>query len=297
MAEHPVDLSPISAAIHHGCMGLPQELIDYIMDMLHDDIRALKACSLTCKAMFASSRHLVHQRLCLTVRNNQRVLTREEKSRHREGDHRDMDLRFLSFMGEHGFLQYTRRVYIRDPIRFNPDTLLPHMSHFKSLDRVHTLTFEGFDAISWANHHQTCFAHFYPTLTSLTLSRPHSQYRDLVEFILQFPNLQNLCLEWLRAGDQTQPDPSVPIIVDQFPPFRGHLRLAFGAEIGWLADFARDFRNRIRFRSVEIEADFFGDGVQYYILHLCACALRNLTISFPGLGTYRSSFLSLHVAE
>ena len=272
-------------------MGLPQELIDKIMDMLHNDVRALKACSLTCKAMFGSTRHLVHQSLYLTVRTNQSILTREEKSRYRAGDYHDVNLRFLSFMGEHGFLQYTRRVYVRDPIRFNPDTLLPHMYHFQSLDRVHTLVFEGFDAISWANHYKTYFIHFYPTLTSLTLSRPRGRYRDLVEFVLQFQNLENLCLEWLGDGGQIQPDPSGPIIVDQFPPFRGHLRLAFGAAIGWLADFFRDFQNRISFRSVEVEAGFFGDGVQYYILNLCPDMLENLTIVFPGKGMHQLSFL------
>ena len=40
-------------------MILPTELVDYIMDILRDDLRALKACSLTCWAMFASTRHLI----------------------------------------------------------------------------------------------------------------------------------------------------------------------------------------------------------------------------------------------
>ena len=74
--KEPIDLSPISSAIHYGCMGLPQELVDYTMNMLHDDLRTLKACSLTCKAMFPSTQHLIHRTLCLTRQNNQSVLTR-----------------------------------------------------------------------------------------------------------------------------------------------------------------------------------------------------------------------------
>lgn len=53
MTEQFVDLNPISATIHRGCMGLPQELTNHIVDMLYDNILALSACSLTCRAMFA----------------------------------------------------------------------------------------------------------------------------------------------------------------------------------------------------------------------------------------------------
>ena len=74
--EQPVGLNLICSTINEGCMGLPQELVDHIVDTLHEDLPALKACSLTCKAMFASTRHLIHQTLCLTPRNNERVLTR-----------------------------------------------------------------------------------------------------------------------------------------------------------------------------------------------------------------------------
>ena len=42
-------------------MGLPQEVGDRIVDMLQDDGSALRACSLTCKVMFTSTRHLIHQ--------------------------------------------------------------------------------------------------------------------------------------------------------------------------------------------------------------------------------------------
>ena len=76
MEEPPVDLLGvlISTAIHQGCMGLPQEIVDRMVDILRDDLQALKACSLTCKAMFASARYLIHRVLYLTVQNNQSVL-------------------------------------------------------------------------------------------------------------------------------------------------------------------------------------------------------------------------------
>ena len=152
--EQPVGLNLICSTINGGCMGLPQELVDHIVDTLHEDLPALKACSLTCKAMFASTRHLIHQTLCLTPRNNERVLTREEeeKLRRLKQGYQDVQLRFLSYAGERGLLQYTRKIYISRCFRrvaipagaFTPDTLLPHIHHFRSLDRVHAITIEWY---------------------------------------------------------------------------------------------------------------------------------------------------------
>ena len=260
-------------------MGLPQELVDQIVDMLHDDLQALKSCSLTCKAMFASTRHLIHRVLYLTVQNNQSVLTREEgqKLLHRLGGYDDVKLRFVSYMGEHGLLRYTRRVHVRDGYMFTPGTLLPHIHHFQSLERVHTLTIDHYDAPSWVDYYNTCFVHFYPTLTSLTLSRPHSRYGPLLQFALQFPNLENLCLEWLPIKDGLIPEPTAPVIIDPSPPLRGHLRLAgYGTTSQEPVDVARELPNRFNFRTVELEA-FFGDRVQR-TLDACADTLEDLTI-------------------
>ena len=203
VAKEPVDLGLISAAIHHRCkvMGLPQELLDRIIEVLHDDLRTLKFFSLTCKAMFASTRHLIHQTLHLTPRNNQSILTLEEKFRFSRWDHHDFELRFLSHMGERGFLQYTRKVHIRMGRAFTPDILIPHLFHFQSLDRVHSLTVEYYDAILWRSHHKIFFINFYPTLTSLTLHRPFHHYRCVLQFALRFPNLENLCIEGLKNED------------------------------------------------------------------------------------------------
>ena len=278
-------------------MGLPQEVIDYILDMLYDDLRTLKACSLTCKAMFASTRHLIYQTLCLSHRNNQKVLTKEEKEelRHKKLDHRDLELRFLSYMGEHGLLQYARRIDICGLDKFTPDILLPHLHYFQSLDRIHTFVIEHYDASSWADYYTTCFVHFYPTLTSLTLCQPVGHHHLLWRFALQFPNLESLCLEWLQDQVQTQQYPPIPAIVDQFPPLRGRLRLAFGAGIQWVVQFTNNFKRGFNFQSVELESDFFGNHSQN-IINACARTLEDLTITAAGTGTLRLSYLSSSVA-
>jgi len=270
-------LTQISSAVHHGCMGLPQELIDCIADTLHDDLHTLKACSLTCKAMFASTRHLIHQTLHLTRRNNEKVLAREEVCQ--SFDYRE--LRLLSYMGECGLLKYTRQIHVRDPGTFIPDTLLPHIHYFQSLDRVHTLTIEHYDAVLWARHHKTCFVHFYPTLTSLTLSRPFGRCQELLRFAQQFPKLENLCFEWLRGERDTKPGFSIPDMILQSS--RGHLRLAFGAVIQPSEDFlhAHELQNGINFGSVEFESDFYDNHAQHMV-NTCGHSLESLSISSPG---------------
>src|ERR1700753_524234 len=106
------DLNPISTTVQHECIGLPTELVDYIMDILGDDLPALEACSLTCRAMLASTRRLLHQTLHLTPENDQSVPIQKDRLRFLKRNHNDLHLRFLSYVGECGLPQYARRVYI-----------------------------------------------------------------------------------------------------------------------------------------------------------------------------------------
>lgn len=75
-AEQPVDLGLISAAIHYDCMGLPQELVDHIMEMLHYDLRALNACFVD---LYASTLRLIRRTLSLNPWSDQSVLALKEK--------------------------------------------------------------------------------------------------------------------------------------------------------------------------------------------------------------------------
>jgi hypothetical protein len=279
--QKPVDLSLISSGVHYGCMGLPQELVDHIMDMLRGDFRTLTACSLTCKAMFVSTRHHIHHTLRLIVRKNMSFLAQGERIRY------DAELRYMSFLGERGLLHYTRQVYIRIPGRFTPHALLPHLHYFQSLDRVHTLTIEHYYPITWANHFETCFSHFYPTLTSLTLRFPLGYYRLLLQFALQFPKLENLCLEWHE--ERTDPDLTLPFITNKSPPLRGHLRLVgIDTVVKLPMDFLRELPNGINFRSVELE-EYFGRTAQD-LVDGCARTLEDLTITTNGAGKRKLPF-------
>ena len=280
----PVDLNLIVNTIHHGCMGLPQELVDYTMEMLHDDIQALKACSLTCKAMFVSTRHLVHQTLYLTTRNIESTLTQEKNSRNRRRDSRDFSryLRFLSEMGERGLLRYPRQVHISTYHTFSPKLLQPYLHLFQSLDQVHTLTIERDKATVWIPHHKAYFAHFYPTLTSLTIRFPVDPYRHILQFALQFPNLENLCIETYLGP--AGPNLVAPAIIEKYPPLSGCLRLV-GTDtvLMWSDSFAKECARGVNFRSVELE-DFSKQNPQR-ILNACARTLENFAVGFSEAST------------
>ena len=45
---------------------LPQEIVDHIMFMLGNDLNSLKACALTSKTLFLSTRPLIHREIHLT---------------------------------------------------------------------------------------------------------------------------------------------------------------------------------------------------------------------------------------
>ena len=275
-----VDLNVLSAGVYYGCMGLPQELVDQVMDVLYDDLQTLRACSLTCRAMFASTRRLIHQTLHLTRREYHEgyILLGSEPEN-------IAGLNFVSYVAECDLLRYTRRIHIHDSCNFTPGTMLPHLHHFQSLDRVHALTIEGYHAITWANHHNPLFTHLRHTLTSLTLSHPFGHCQLVVQFVLQFPNLENLCLEQPR-GQHIGQYVVIPVIIDQFPPLRGHLRLV-GPEAGLvglrLIEFTRELGKEINFRSVEIEDCLCPPR----ILNDCASTIEDLIIAPDWFGTRR----------
>jgi len=121
------------------------------------------------------------------------------------------------------------------------------------------ITIERFDCNVWASRCECYFAHFYPTLTSRTLRYPRG-YRRVFKFALQFPNLENLSLEWMDGN--VGRGLAAPAIGDQPSLPRGHLRLAHvgGADWEWV-NLDRELRNGFNFRSLELE-DSFGDHGQ-----------------------------------
>ena len=62
LGSRPIRPPPQTPPVHHP-MVLPPELLDHIVDYLHDDRQALRNCSLTCRALVASARFHLFQRV------------------------------------------------------------------------------------------------------------------------------------------------------------------------------------------------------------------------------------------
>ena len=62
----PVTLK-IAKTFPTGWKGLPQDLVDKILAYLEDNFRSLVSCSKSCKALFCSTRPLIHRTLCLST--------------------------------------------------------------------------------------------------------------------------------------------------------------------------------------------------------------------------------------
>ena len=263
-------------------MGLPQELVDHVMGILCNNTRALKACSLTCKAMFASARPLLHRSLLLSEQNALRVFTREEKYRYIRGG-RDVTFLRISHLHERGLLQYVRQVHI--PYLGTPGALLPHLRHFQLLNQVRTLIIDHIRPGQWMNYHSAGFAHFYPTLTSLTIRDPHNR-EWLLNFALRFPNLENLSIVAPRVCQKlVVVDTAAP---ERTPPLRGclHLLNSLSSPYSISDRSAGSFReppkgfNVFSFRSVQLYDKFLGNQAQR-VLNACA-RTETLTIdAFP----------------
>ena len=240
VAKEPVGLNAIPGP--HGFMKLPQELVDYIVDMIHDH-QTLNACSLTCKPLLYSVRRLTYSEFYVTPRA-QRFFTEEKSISQMIWNRQNAHLYFLSYMGKRGLLQYVRHIHICLPRTFTPENLLPHLHHFQTLNRVHTLTIRHYDAVRWANDYKACFAHFYPTLTSLSLWYPSGPLPLLLQFAQQFPNLEFLSL--LLRNEEI-----APVTVHQSPPLVSKLFGVYPVAQRPAVLF-NELPNKLSLRSVEL---------------------------------------------
>ena len=100
-----------------------------------------------------------------------------------------------------------------------------------------------------------------------------------MRFVVQFPNLENLTLEYLRIQTWMLSGAPEPLVVDQPPPLRRHLRCAgFGPRrIHLLAtELAFDLQSGIGFRSIEFKDVHWERGQK--ILDGCAGSLEESAV-------------------
>ena len=196
--------------------------------MLGNDLRSLKACSLTCKVMFVSTRSIIHRKIYLSSEKNWELLTVRERQRYTRGERRDLALRVLSRIAAHGLLPYARSLFINIDKNFTPENLQPFNHHFQCFNRIQELSIYRLDASGFLKTFDTFFANFVPTLRSLRLDTPVGDTRNITDFICRFPHLDDLTLNTVQFVFPPDGRPwrsaTLPI-VKNVPPFRGRLKL------------------------------------------------------------------------
>ena len=234
--------------------GLPQEIVDHIMSMLRNDLQSLKACSLTCRALFVSTRPVIHRKTCLTWEKNWELLTIPEKQRYIRGEREGIAVRVLSGIAAHGLLQYARHLFINLNRNFTPVNLQPFNDHFQRFDRIQELSIYWLDTQGFLENFDTYFANFVPTLRSLHLDTPAGNSRDILDFICRFPYLDDLTFRVSSEEShdwRTWKSPSLPI-VQNMPPFRGRLKLGeVGEWRGYMMQQLISLPGKRRFRFID----------------------------------------------
>jgi hypothetical protein len=277
--EPSLDLSTLT--ISGTWKDLPQEVVDHIVFMLGNDLPSLKACSLACKTMFVSTRHIIHRKICLTWEKNWELLTVPERQRYIRGERQGIAVRVLSSIAAHGLLQYARHLFININKNFTPANLQPLNHHFQRFDRIQELNIYRLDTPGFLETFDTYFANFVPTLRSLHLSAPAGDSRQILDFICRFPHLEDLSLK-ISSGDSHDwriwKSGSLPV-VKSMPPFRGRLKLyEITAWSGHLLQQLISLPGKRRFRSI----DFRGCNaeVEQPIVDACSGTLESVSTTW-----------------
>ena len=238
----PVTLK-IAKTFPTGWKGLPQDLVVKILAYLEDNFRSLVSCSKSCKALFCSTRPLIHRTLCLS--------TGHLTDRHRSCRLNRAQLDNLRLAERAQVLQYTTLLIIRLGLDFVPGNLRPYLQYFRTMRTITSLQISRLNAASFLPAFDECFGYIVPTLRSLTLIGVEGPVEDVFGFIPRFPLLQDLNLTRLLKRHQP-PQPYVPPEITTPPPLNGTLKFQGACPSVQLIQSLMNVPGGIHFRSIKI---------------------------------------------
>jgi len=190
-------------------MSLPPELIDHILEFLHDDRESLEAASLVAKAWTSWSQAHIFETLHLTPINIQRWL----KNISPDVDGPASHTRTLT-LEEYRLLPWINPQYLDFPF-----SSLASFRDVRSLSLVHwnATLFNGASP-------EPYFGHFGKSLRALSLRFCTLAPATLFDLFSLLPNVQDLTIAYLFPHSG-KPD-TIPDVPEITPSFRGTLSLA-----------------------------------------------------------------------
>ena len=138
-----------------GWKGLPQELVGEIPAYLNDDFPSLVSCSGSYKALFCSTRPLIHRTFCLS--------TGYSIDRHRSSPLNRAQFSNFCLAKQAQVLKYTIRPIIRLGDDFVPENFRPHLRSFRAKHGVISLEIYLLDATVFLPAFEERFGHIVPT--------------------------------------------------------------------------------------------------------------------------------------
>ena len=252
---------------------LPVQLILVIVDYLHDDRKALRACALVSRVFVAPSQAHLFERIMLwhTL----------DPTKHTLGPATGGNIEVMQKSispDPDGILQYTRSLSIFLSICTKPrrlEEIYDHWVAFKNIRELRTYLFAT--PFIRRGRIERYFPHFQPTLRCLRLMASLRNPTDLVTFIAFFPLLEDVTIEALPSSAYSSSgSKSEGFNPDELSPLKGSLRLhAFHIENDFLVELAKV---RLQYRTVSISETTVWTGFQELII-TCAPTLRVLNVT------------------
>lgn len=255
-------------------MQLPQELVDRVIDFLHNDRPALKASCLVHTDWIDPCRCQLFGSVTLNGLMDLESWAETFPSVLQSPAHHTRKLTLIGLcasLGDKGL---------------NPDKLDDSLlQHLRSFNQLRKLVFTALN-LHPRNSPELHFLHVRSSLTSLLFHSPYpTTQKKLLHFICSFPHLENLSItgvsRWLEDGKEGY---SVP---QASPPFRGMLKLAgFSDPGGKFSSRLVDLPNNVRFRLLKL--DFLRaeecKSAERLIIS-CAATLEELQLGSSFAGT------------
>jgi len=208
---------PISMIMYDkGLPSLPDDIICEIFGLL--DMESLKSCSLTGKALSYSAKPFLHRTLHLAPRLRN-FATHNVPGRWNE-------LEGLPTLGERGLLQHTRHISIslRRNLILSYD-LEPYPQQLRTLTNLRSLKVRWLDVPSFIPKMDEYFGAFFGSLQSLGLESPGGDCEQILYFVCQFRDLQDLKINSLQDPSRSMRSGGSNFEIKTSPPLNGTLDL------------------------------------------------------------------------
>jgi len=275
---------------------LPPELIALIVDNLHDDRAALRACALVSRVFLPLSQAHLFECVQLWGRwicddgipeSDANLAERDRLwffwilcSMDEPAARGNIDtIRRFILPGPHDVLSYTQSlsIFIRPLVQpQHLETIYDYLMAFKNVKELQISLFAPHFTREDLTLPSRYFSHFQPTLRCLHLKTLLENPKDLVKFIAFFPLLEEVSIETIFFRLPSLPDgESDWFDPDLLSPFRGSLKLSqFRHENAFATELAKV---RVQYHTLSLCDVTVWTGIRELII-ACAPTLRALDI-------------------